>query len=303
MKIAVVGLGRMGFSVAHRALLGGHEVVGFDFSAERCDAARAVGATIAPDLQTVARQARVIWLMVPAGAPVDAVIAEMLAHLHKGDIIIDGGNSKFTDSIRRAKELAQQEIIFLDCGTSGGLRGGEIGFSLMIGGDTQAYAQLQDLWVALAAPNGFGHVGPSGAGHYVKMVHNGIEYGIMQAYAEGLHLIKDGSYKDAHIDLAEVTRIWNNGGIIRSFLLELAQEIVTKDQDLSTISGAIEESGMGSWTVQEAHNNKIPVTVIEESLAVRARSRATGGNYATKVVAMLRNAFGGHSVQNNSRSS
>lgn len=297
MKIGLIGLGRMGLSIAQRAIEGGHEVVGFDYSPQACAAAQESGAVIVDSAASVADHARVIWLMVPAGDPVDQVLATLTPLMSAGSIIVDGGNSKFTDSIRRAANLASQNIMFVDCGTSGGLHGREVGFSLMIGGNAQAYAQLEPLFASLAAPGGYGHVGPSGAGHYVKMVHNGIEYGLMQAYAEGFHLLKEGNFKESHLDLAQITRIWSNGSVIRSFLLDLSHDVFCHDQQLADVSGEVNESGMGAWTVEDAHKNSVPVEVIETSLDIRAQSRITGGNYGTKVVALLRKAFGGHFVK------
>ncbi len=297
MKVGIIGLGRMGNAIAQRAAQAGHEVIGFDPSSSSQEEAQNIGIFLSSSMADLAWQTRVIWLMVPAGTIVDSVLQELAPHLKESDIIIDGGNSKFTDSIRRAKELAQRGIIFLDCGTSGGLAGRDIGFSLMVGGDHDAYTKIHDLLAAIAAPGGLGHVGPSGAGHYVKMVHNGIEYALLQGYAEGFQVLKEGSFKHDALDLEEITRIWNNGAVIRSWILELAHGIFERDQELKNVGGAIEESGTGAWTVEEAHKNNIPVPTIEESLKIREWSRATGGNYATRVVAMLRNAFGGHSVQ------
>ncbi|HEV2600936.1 MAG TPA: decarboxylating 6-phosphogluconate dehydrogenase [Candidatus Babeliales bacterium] len=297
MKLGIIGLGRMGLAIAQRSLEGAHEVVGFDFSADACRAAQQAGVQIVESVEAVARATDIVWLMVPAGDPVDQVIAAIKPVLRAGAIIVDGGNSNFSDSIRRYADCAKDHVAFLDCGTSGGLRGRDVGFSLMIGGDKTAYETLITLFTAIAAPHGFALVGPAGAGHYVKMVHNGIEYGLMQAYAEGFHLIKDGSFKADNLDLEQITTVWNNGSVIRSFLLELAHDIFKKDQQLDAISGSVDETGMGKWTVDDAHKHAVPVPVIEQSLVVRAQSRKTGGNYGTKVVAMLRKAFGGHAVK------
>jgi 6-phosphogluconate dehydrogenase len=286
----------MGHAIAQRAIEGGHDVVGFDFSEHACEAARQSGVDVVPSMEDVARATRCVWIMVPAGDPVDQVIATIIPRMKAGDIIIDGGNSKFTDSMRRAHELKKHSIAFLDCGTSGGLRGREVGFSLMIGGDQKTYETLIPVFTAIAAPQGFALVGPSGAGHYVKMVHNGIEYGLMQAYAEGFHLLKDGSFKESDLDLEKISNVWMHGSVIRSFLLELAHDIFEHDQQLSQISGIVEESGMGLWTVEDAQQHNVPVCVIKESLDIRARSRKMGGNYGTKVVALLRKAFGGHAI-------
>lgn len=296
MKIGIIGLGRMGDAIAQRVLQAGHEVVGYDPNAQAREHTRSLGAQVVETAQEIAQKSSIIWLMVPAGKIVDDVIAQLMPALASDAIIIDGGNSKFTDSIRRADELQKRGIAFLDCGTSGGVHGREQGFSLMVGGDVQAYTRVLPLLKAIAAPHALGLVGPSGAGHYVKMVHNGIEYALLEAYAEGFELIKQGSFKDQDLDLYKITGIWNHGSVIRSWLLELSHDIFAKDQKFENISGEIAESGTGSWTVQEAQEHKIPVPCIEKSLDVRSWSRKTGGNYATKIVALLRNAFGGHAV-------
>lgn len=297
MNVGIIGLGRMGSGIATRWLEKGYTVIGYDVDAVHAKEAQELGVTTVKSAVEVAYHARIIWLMVPAGPIVDAVLKELMPRLEPGDIIIDGGNSKFTDSIRRAQQLAAHQIFFLDCGTSGGLYGREQGYSLMVGGDQQAYETVYPLLVTIAAPGGLGRVGGSGAGHYVKMVHNGIEYGLLQAYAEGFQLLKEGSFKDQQLDLHAISDIWLHGAVIRSWILELAQDIFERDQQFKHISGEIQESGTGRWTVEEAQSHNIPVPVIEESLKVREWSRKTGGNYATKLVALLRNAFGGHAVK------
>lgn len=299
MKLGIVGLGRMGKAIAHRVLQAGYEVIGYDPNEQAVKEAEKIGVKPVSSLEQLAQETNIIWLMVPAGKPVDATLNELEKYLSAGSIIIDGGNSKFTDSIRRAEELKKHGILFLDCGTSGGLRGQDIGFALMVGGERSAYDKIKPLLQAIAAPNGFGYMGPSGTGHYVKMVHNGIEYALMQAYAEGFHLLKDGNFKD--LDLANIASVWRNGSVIRSWLLELAHEIFMYDQDLKDISGKVAESGMGRWTVEEAQKHKIPAQLIDDALAIRFWSQKTGGNYGTKVVAMLRNKFGGHSVDPSTR--
>jgi len=299
MKLGIVGLGKMGQAIAERVIKAGYQVFGYDINKESVDEAQKIGVQTVESLEQLAKETNIIWLMVPAGKPVDATINELTKYLSAGSIIIDGGNSKFSDSKERAEQLKKLGILFLDCGTSGGLRGKEIGFSLMVGGDRSAFDKVKPLLQAVAAPNGFGYMGPAGAGHYVKMVHNGIEYAIMQAYAEGFHLLKDGPYKD--LDLANIASVWRNGSVIRSWLLELAHEIFMQDQELKDISGKVAESGMGRWTVEEAQMNQIPVKQIEDALAARFWSQETGGNYATKIVALLRNKFGGHAVDPSTR--
>ncbi|MGE0207133.1 MAG: phosphogluconate dehydrogenase (NAD(+)-dependent, decarboxylating) [Candidatus Babeliales bacterium] len=296
MKVGFIGLGKMGSALVTRALQDGHEVVGFDTHKENSqDLKQHKNFTFAHDLKSLVDDTRILWLMVPAGKIVDNVLDELKPHLAGRPIIVDGGNSKFTDSIRRAKELETCGVHFLDCGTSGGIRGKEIGFSLMVGGNQDAYDEIKPLLQSLAAPNGFGYMGPSGAGHYVKMVHNGIEYALMQSYAEGFHLLKDGHFKE--LDLAKISSVWYNGSVIRSWLLELCHEIFLHPETLQKISGSVAESGMAQWTIEDAHKHDIPVQLIEDALEIRFWSQETGGNYATKVVAMLRNKFGGHEVQ------
>lgn len=297
MNVGVIGLGKMGNAIAYRLVQAGHTVYGFDPYDEAKLEAEKAGVKVASTIADVAKEARVIWLLVPAGELVDNVITELRPHLHAGDIVIDAGNSKYTDSIRRAAALKADDMIFLDCGTSGGVHGRTRGFSLMFGGDKEAYESISELCKAIAAPEGVGYVGPSGAGHYVKMVHNGIEYGLLQAYAEGFQIMHEGTFQDQNLDLKEITRIWCNGSVIRSFLLDLAHGVFTEDQKLTTVSGEIKEGGTGKWTLEEARANNIPVPVIDASLRVRAWSRDTGGNYATKVVQMLRHAFGGHVIK------
>lgn len=296
MNMGLIGLGRMGNAIGFRLVEAGHTVIGFDENKEAVHHARAVNITIATSIKEVAEKTRIIWLMVPI-AVVDTVIATLIPHLKAGDIIIDGGNSFYKDSMRRAQELAARGIIFLDCGTSGGVVGRSYGFCLMVGGDEDAFRKIHSLLAAIARPGGIGYIGPSGTGHYVKMIHNGIEYGLLQAYAEGFQVIKEGSFKELSINLEEVSRIWNVSSIIRSFLLELTHEIFEQDQELHHVIGHIEEGGTGSWTLKEAEEHHIPIPVIKQSIAVRAWSRQSGGNYATKLVALIRHKFGGHPVK------
>lgn len=304
MKIGLIGLGRMGQSIAARLLAGGFDVIGYDkFPPQVLDVVyNPDGSSISKrgvwkavdTLEEVARHAHVFWLMVPAGSPVDDVLHELVPLLEGKRIIIDGGNSFFKDSLRRSHALRERGHCFLDCGTSGGLQGRTVGFCLMIGGEQQAYEQCIPFFKALAAPEGYAYVGPSGAGHYVKMIHNGIEYALLEAYAEGFHLLKDGFYDN--LDLSQISNLWNHGSIIRSWILELAHQIFIEDLHLENITGSIQESGTGKWTVEEAHQKGVPVPIIEEALRIRAWSRQTGGNYATKLVALLRQAFGGHAL-------
>lgn len=297
MKIGVIGLGRMGGAIAERLAQNGHDVFGFDFNEQMKQEARKAGVHIVSSLAEMAREVRIFWLMVPAGDVVDSVIQELHPFLQTGDIIIDGGNSKFTDSIRRATALEAHHVSFIDCGTSGGLEGRNTGFCLMIGGKRHIFDHLEPIFSAVAAPGGYAYLGPSGAGQYVKMVHNGIEYALMQAYAEGLHLIKDGHFKEQHIDLEKVVALWNNGSIIRSWLLSLTHQALKEDQDLHTISGYVSETGMGQWTMEDARAHDIPMPALKEALETRSWSRQTGGNYGTKLIAMMRNKMGGHAFK------
>lgn len=297
MNIALIGLGKMGEAIAARAVNAGNAVFGFDVNKEMCAAAEKSGVSIVQSVEDFAHHGiHVFWLMVPQGVLVDKVIEQLRSFVQPGDIIIDGGNSKFTDSIRRAQELERAGIFYLDCGTSGGVHGRENGFCLMVGGKQEAYEKVESVLFSVAMSGGCAHVGPSGAGHYVKMVHNGIEYGLLQAYAEGFHLLKEGEFKDAQLNLEHIAQLWNHGSVIRSWILDLVYDVMKEDQDLNDIAGNVAATGMGQWTVERAHESDIPVPVIEKSLDVRTWSEKTGGNYATKIVAMLRNKFGGHSV-------
>jgi len=296
-NVAIIGLGKMGEALAYRAMQAEFKVFGFDVSADSCAVAAKNGVQIVSSLADFAdKDIHVFWLMVPQGELVDKVIAQLRPILKAEDIIIDGGNSKFSDSMRRAQELALNDIYFIDCGTSGGVHGRENGFCLMVGGNKKAYDMIESLLQAVATPGGFAYVGPSGAGHYVKMVHNGIEYGLLQAYAEGFDLLKNGEFKSEHLDLEKIAALWNHGSVIRSWILELVQNIMKEDQDLADIKGNVASTGMGLWTVEQAYKSDVSVPVIEAALAAREWSEETGGNYATKIVAMLRNQFGGHSV-------
>jgi 6-phosphogluconate dehydrogenase len=295
MRVGIIGLGKIGGAVAERLVLAGHEVYGYDTAADAATKVQDAGATYVESLEQLAKHVRVYWLFVPAGEIIDDILRELLPHMKAGDIIIDGGNSKYTDSMIRARMLALSSIFFLDCGTSGGLQGRGNGFCLMVGGDQDAYTKIRPLLEDVATQGGVAHVGQSGSGHYVKMVHNAIEYGMMQAYAEGMHLLKEGSFKDQYLNLEEITRIWQHGSIIRSWLLELIHSIVERDQKLEHVVGYIDETGTGRWAIEDAHRHNIPVPVIQSAVDARAQSRETGGNnYAAKLVALLRYEFGGH---------
>jgi 6-phosphogluconate dehydrogenase len=297
MRVAMIGLGKMGGNMTARLLRKGHEVVAFDRSAEAVQHVAALGARGAGDLKAVVaalEAPRVVWIMVPAGAPVDDTIETLVPMLSKGDVIIDGGNSRYTDSLRRAASLQSRGIEFVDAGTSGGVWGLENGYCLMVGGSDRAISICEPLFTALSEPGGYAHVGPPGAGHYVKMVHNGIEYGLLQAYAEGYEILH--ASKNFKLDLAQIAALWNHGSVVRSWLNELAERAFEKDGDLTTLKGWIADSGEGRWTVQEATDLDVPAPVIALSLIMRLRSRQED-SFGGKVIAALRNEFGGHAVK------
>ncbi len=295
MKVGIIGLGRMGAAIARRIFESGYCVLGYDPDLKAQKECAAWGLQIYDDVQALAKEADLIWLMVPAGAVVDQTLNQMNNALAPQKIIIDGGNSNFNDSIRHARRLQELGVHFLDCGTSGGVHGLKNGFCLMVGGNYEAYQKVLPVLKIIAAPDGCAHVGPSGAGHYVKMIHNGIEYGLLEAYAEGFHLLREGDYKE--LDLEKIANLWQHGAVIRSWLLALTHDLFKQDQHLGSIDGKIQEGGTGAWTVENAQKNKIPVPVIEKSLEVRAWSRRSGGNFATQLIQMIRHAFGGHKVE------
>jgi 6-phosphogluconate dehydrogenase len=297
MQLAMIGLGRMGGNMVQRLLQGGHQAVVFDRSADAVKAHVGMGATAAKDLADVCGRLtapRVIWVMVPAGAPVESTIDALAPALSKGDIIIDGGNSNFKDSMRRAARLKEQGLEFIDAGTSGGIWGLTIGYCLMIGASREAFSHCEPIFRTLAPPDGYAHVGPPGSGHYVKMIHNGIEYGMLQAYAEGYEILH--ASKDFKLDLKQISSVWNRGSVVRSWLNELAERAFAKDVELSALKGYVEDSGEGRWTVQEAIDLDVPAPVITLSLLARFRSRQPD-SFGAKVIAALRNEFGGHAVK------
>ncbi len=297
MQLAMIGLGKMGGNMVERLLKGGHKVVVFDRSADAVAASVSKGASAAKNLTDLVKQLstpRVIWIMVPAGGPVEDTIAELEPQLAKGDILIDGGNSNFKDSMRRAEALAPKGLEFVDAGTSGGIWGLTVGYCLMVGASPGAYATCEPIFKTLAPPNGCAHVRPPGAGHYVKMVHNGIEYGMLHAYAEGYEILH--SSKNFELDMAQISALWNQGSVVRSWLNELAASAFKKDGDLKDLKGYIADSGEGRWTVQEAIDLDVPAPVITLSLQMRLRSRQDE-SFGAKVIAALRNEFGGHAVK------
>ena len=297
MRLAMVGLGRMGGNMTRRLLRDGHEVVAWDRSADAVGELAGAGAEGAKDLADLARRLeapRLIWLMVPSGAPVDQTIEQLLPGLTRDDIVIDGGNSNFHDTMRRGAALQARGIELVDAGTSGGIWGLELGYCLMVGGSKAAVGRAEPVFRSLAQEGGFAHVGPTGAGHYVKMVHNGIEYGLLQAYAEGYEILHQS--KDFELDLHQIAAVWNHGSVVRSWLNELAERAFAEGADLAGIRGYVEDSGEGRWTVQEAIDLSVPAPVITLSLLMRFGSRQDE-SYSAKVIAALRHQFGGHAVK------
>jgi 6-phosphogluconate dehydrogenase len=295
MHVGMVGLGKMGGNMAVRLLRGGHSVVG---TARHADALEALGqaggrgATDVAALVTALPTPRVVWVMVPAGQATEEVLAELGSRCSPGDVVIDGGNSYYKDSIRRERELAGRGIRFLDQGTSGGVWGLTEGYCLMVGGPKEGYALAEPSMTTLAPPGGVRHLGPAGAGHYAKMVHNAIEYGMMQAYAEGFELLQASDYA---YDLADLSDLWMQGSVVRSWLLELAGRAFAKDPKLANLRGVVQDSGEGRWTLAESIDRAVPMPVLALSLQMRFRSRQED-SFAGKVLAALRNEFGGHAV-------
>src|ERR1700737_4398221 len=296
MQLGLIGLGRMGSGMTLRLLQGGHQVMVYDRVPEAGEALAGKGSIATGSLEDLGQKLkapRVLWLMIPAGPPVDDAIQHLSGTLSPGDIIIDGGNSNYKDSIRRAETLRSQQIEFLDVGVSGGIWGLKVGFNLMIGGDQAVFKQVEPIFETLAPPEGYAYVGPSGAGHYAKMVHNGIEYSMLQSYAEGFEILKAAPFG---FDLPQLARLWNHGSVIRSWLLELAQDAFEQDPQLSRIRGLVEDSGEGPWTLQDAIDHAVPAPALAMSLFMRFRSRQDD-SFSDKVIAALRNEFGGHPVK------
>ena len=299
MDIAMIGLGRMGANMAERLHRGGHRVIGVDPGEAARNAAAARGFEVSASLADALAKLpvpRVVWLMVPAGEVVDQTLAALAPHLSEGDVVIDGGNSYYKDSVRRSAQLLQDDVTYLDCGTSGGVWGLQEGYSLMIGGDKATVERIGDIFrtLAPAADRGWSHVGPSGAGHYCKMIHNGIEYGMMQAYAEGFALMQRKA--EFNLDLAEVARTWQHGSVVRSWLLDLSVEALERNPQLDGIAPYVPDSGEGRWTVAEAIDLDVSAPVITLSLLERLRSRE-GNSYSDRMLSALRNQFGGHQMK------
>ncbi|MGD0732847.1 MAG: phosphogluconate dehydrogenase (NAD(+)-dependent, decarboxylating) [Terracidiphilus sp.] len=299
MQLGLIGLGKMGGFMAERLRLGGHQVVGFDFNADavaKLTAAGNVGVSSLEELAKKLEGRKAVWIMVPQGKPVDDTIAKLETLLSPGDILIDGGNSNYKDSMRRHKEASAKGFEFLDVGTSGGVWGLKEGYSMMIGGSEEAVEYLRPIFETLApaADKGWGRVGPGGAGHFVKMIHNGIEYGMMQAYAEGFTILE--KKEELGLNLGQISQIWRYGSVVRSWLLDLAADALAKNPTLEGLEAFVEDSGEGRWTVFEAIDLNVSAPIITESLMRRIRSRENN-NFTDRMLAIMRNEFGGHAVK------
>jgi 6-phosphogluconate dehydrogenase len=295
MRLGMVGLGRMGGNMAVRLARGGHDVVGHTIGEEDLRRAEERGTRVAGSLQALVAELdppRVVWLMVPAGEPTSSTIDLLADLLEAGDLVVDGGNSNFTDSLRRASQLDARGIAFVDAGVSGGIWGLEEGYCLMLGGPAEAVELLRPALDALAPEDGWAHVGPNGAGHFVKMVHNGIEYGLLQAYGEGFELLRTSAFD---LDLRQVASLWRNGSVVRSWLLDLLARALEREPDLASVRGHVEDSGEGRWAVLAAIDQEVPAPVTAHSLFARFASRQDE-SFSNKVIAALRREFGGHAV-------
>jgi 6-phosphogluconate dehydrogenase len=299
MQLGLIGLGKMGGNMAERLRLGGHQVVGFDFNADavaKLTASGNVGASTLEDMASKLQGRKAIWIMVPQGKPVDDTIAKLEPLLNPGDILIDGGNSNYKDSMRHYAEVTAKGFQFVDVGTSGGVWGLKEGYAMMIGGDADPVNYLKPIFETLApaADKGWGHVGPAGAGHFVKMVHNGIEYGMMQAYAEGFTIME--RKEQLKLNLPQIAEIWRYGSVVRSWLLDLTAEALCGNPTLDGLQAYVVDSGEGRWTVFEAIDLNVSAPVITEALIRRIRSREEN-NFTDRMLAIMRNAFGGHAVK------
>ena len=297
MELGFIGLGRMGKNMVLRLLDGGHRIVAWDRSRDPIQEVSGKGAVAASNLSELVAKLgdtpRAVWVMVPSGDPTDQVIRDVAPLLKAGDAIIDGGNSYYKDSVRRASWLAEKRIDFVDAGTSGGIWGLSRGYCLMVGGSEAVCRRLEPLFQTLAPKDGYARVGASGAGHFTKMVHNGIEYGLMQAYAEGFEILKASPYD---LDLRSIAALWNHGSVVRSWLLELAESAFEDDPNLEHVRGYVEDSGEGRWTVMESIEQAVPAPVLMLALQTRFRSRQSD-SFQSKVLAALRHKFGGHAVK------
>jgi 6-phosphogluconate dehydrogenase len=298
MQVAIIGLGRMGMNMAKRLIRGGHEVVVYNRSPEKVEKMVGEGATGAFSLKEVCDrlvQPRIVWLMLPAGPATDAHIDEIQAFLSPGDMVVEGGNTFYKDDLRRSAALSARGIEYMDAGVSGGIWGLENGYCLMLGGKKETFDHFEPIFNALAPPNGYLHCGPVGSGHFVKMVHNGIEYAMMQAYAEGFEILEAGPYSES-LNYAELSHLWNQGSVIRSWLLELAEKAFAQSPRLEDLVGYVDDSGEGRWTVQQAVETGVPAPTIALSLFKRFSSRGKNA-FSDRLLAALRREFGGHAVK------
>ena len=297
MKIGMIGLGKMGGNMTLRLLEKGHDLVVYDRDsalAERIAASGATAVGSVAEMVSTLESPRVVWVMVPAGEPTEATLMEVAKLSAAGDIVIDGGNSRYTDTVRRDAALNEMGIRLVDAGTSGGIWGRELGYCLMVGGETEAVSYCEPIFTDLAPEDGYLHVGASGAGHFTKMVHNGIEYGMLQAYAEGFELLHASPFE---LELSRIAKLWNRGSVVRSWLLELLESAyATEGEDLQQVRGWVADSGEGRWTVETSIDLNVPAPVIALSLMARFRSRQDE-SYSAKVIAALRNEFGGHGLK------
>lgn len=296
MQLGFIGLGKMGANMVQRLLNGGHKVVVFDFNTAAVNALvekGAIGASSLEDMVTKLDRPCAIWIMVPSGDPVTNTINSLKSFLGEGDILIDGGNSNYKDTQSRGAALKEKGIHYMDVGTSGGIWGLKLGYCMMIGGEKEAFERLEPVFKTLAPEDGYMHVGALGAGHYSKMIHNGIEYGMMEAYGEGFEILRASGFE---YDLGKLANLWMNGSVIRSWLLELCGNAFSEDPDLTQIRGYVEDSGEGRWTVMEAIDKNVPAPALTLALMIRFRSRQQD-SFSAKVIAALRNQFGGHGVK------
>jgi 6-phosphogluconate dehydrogenase len=296
MRVGMVGLGRMGANMSVRLLHGKHEVTAYDVNPEAAEKLAAQGARPVASLGDLAADLsapRVVWVMVPAGEITDQTLTAVAELLEPGDVVVDGGNSHYSDTKERAARLARGGVELVDAGTSGGVWGLREGYSLMVGASPETYARLEPIFATLAPEGGYAHVGPSGAGHFTKMIHNGVEYALMQAYGEGFELLRSSEYD---LDLAQIAEVWRHGSVVRSWLLDLVASALSKDPDLERVRGYVEDSGEGRWTVETAVHRAVPAPVIAASLFARFSSRQED-SFAAKLLAALRNEFGGHPVR------
>lgn len=296
MKLGFVGLGRMGGNMVRRLLSGGHEVVAWARSAESVREAESNGGKGAASLEDLAGKLsapRVVWLMIPAGDPVEQSVATLCPLLSRGDVIVDGGNSRFSDSARRAADLEKSGIGFLDAGTSGGIWGLRNGYCLMVGGRAEDFRVVEPAFATLAPPDGYAHVGAAGAGHFTKMVHNAIEYAMLQGYGEGFEMLRASGYD---LDLRQVARLWTHASVVRSWLLDLLVLALEEDPKLASVKGFVQDSGEGRWTLHEAIERAVPMPALADALFARFTSRQEE-SFSAKVIAALRNQFGGHAIE------